>query len=227
MATNNNFLMEKEKEVCWVADQPTYSTKAPIAIMEEAAPHPISPEFPLESRAVKRGSKHQASTSLERMSAQIKEQEWLVDTTSALVVSLRNSGQLPGHQTSLLLPLHTPDSTPVEPATPVRQVSSTRTFASDLATLQQDLLLCSPARPSDATPSLSTADSLVSGLSSLTPSAVEQGSALNASNCMSVQHNCLPVNEVDKLPGQDMVYMAHCYFPLFDLSQTWIFDFLK
>jgi hypothetical protein len=55
---NNKFLMAKEKEVHWVADQPTYSTKSPIAIMEEAAPHPILPEFSLKSCSVKRESKH-------------------------------------------------------------------------------------------------------------------------------------------------------------------------
>ncbi len=209
MAANNKFATAKEKEVCWVADPSTYSTKAPNAIMEEAAPHPVFPEFSLKSRAVKSGSKHRVSTRLERMSAQIKEQERIADTTSALALSLRNTGQLPGHQTSPLLPVHAPDPTPVEMATPVQQVSSTRTLASDLATLWQDLLLHSPARPLDATPSHSTADSLVSGLSSLTPSAVEQESALNASNYSSVPHNCLPVNEVDNLPGQDMFPMAH------------------
>ena len=62
MAANHKFLTAKEKEVLWVADQPTYFTKASIAIMEEAAPHPVSPEFHLESCAVKRGSKHWATT---------------------------------------------------------------------------------------------------------------------------------------------------------------------
>jgi hypothetical protein len=112
-----------------------------------------------------------------------------------------------------LLPVHTLDSTPVEPATPVQQVSSTRMLASVLATLRQDLLLHSPARPLDATPSLSTADSLVSGLLSLTPSAVEQGSALNASKYTSIPHNCLPVNKVDDSLGQDMFSMAHQMVP--------------
>jgi hypothetical protein len=101
----------------------------------------------------------------------------------------------------------------VKLATPVRQVSLTRTLASDLETLQQDLLLRSSARPLDATPSLSKADSLVSGLLSLTPSAVEQGSALNASNYMFVPHNCLPVNKVDNSPVQDMFSMAHRTVP--------------
>jgi hypothetical protein len=111
-AANNIFLMVKEKEVCWVADQSTYSTKAPIAIMEEAAPHPVSPEFSLESRTIKRGSKYRASTRLERMSAQIKEQEWIADmTTSPLALSLWNSGQLTRHQTLPFLPVHAPDST--------------------------------------------------------------------------------------------------------------------
>jgi hypothetical protein len=208
-AAKNNFFTVKEKEVCWVADQPTYSTKAPIAIMEEAAPHSVSPESHLKSHAVDRGSKHRGSTRLERMSAQIREHKRIKDTVNALAVLLWNSGQLPRHQNPLLLPVHAPDSSPLELATPVHQVSLTRTLASDLATLWQDILLCSSARPPDATPSLSTADSLVSGLSSLTPAAVEQGSALNASNYMSVPHNCLPVNEVDGSPVQDIFSMAH------------------
>ncbi len=137
VAANDKFLMANEKEVCWVADQPTYSTKATFAIMKEAAPHPLFPEFHLKSCAVKKGSKHRASTCLERMSAQIKEQERIMDTTSALAVLLWNPGQLPGHQNPLPLPVHAPDSTPVEPATPVCQVSLARTLASDLATLRQ------------------------------------------------------------------------------------------
>jgi hypothetical protein len=143
------------------------------------------------------------------MSAQIKEQEQIADTMSGLALSLQNAGQLPRYQTSPLLPVHAPDPTPMELAFPVQQVSSTRTLASDLATLRQDLLSCSPARPLNATPFNSTEDSQVSGLSSLTPSAVEQGSALNASNYTSVPHNCPPVNEVDNLPGQAMFSMAH------------------
>ncbi len=213
MATNNKSVTAKEKEVRWVADQPTYSTKAPNAIMEEVALHRISPEFPLESCAVKRGSKYRASTHLGRMSTQNKKQEWIAYTLSALVLSLWNAGQLPEHQTSPLLPVHAPDPTPVELATPVQQVSSTRMLVSDLATLQHDLLSRSPARPLDATLSLSMADSLVSGLLSLTPSTVKWGSALNASNYMYVPHNCLPVNEVDHLPGQDMFSMTHQMVP--------------
>jgi hypothetical protein len=172
-AVNNKFLTAKEKEVRWVADQPTYSTKAPIAIMEEAAPYPISPEFPLKSCTVKKGSKYWVSTLLERMSSKIKEQERIADSASALALSFWNSGQLPRHRTSPPLPVHAPDSTPVEPATLVQQLCSTRMLASDLATLWQDLLFCSPARPLDLIPSLSTVDSLVSRLSSLTSSAVE------------------------------------------------------
>ncbi len=95
MAANKKSVMAKEKEVRWVADQPAYSTKAPNAIIEEVALHPVSPEFPLESCAITRGSKHQASTRLERMSAQIKEQERIADTASALALSLWNAGQLP------------------------------------------------------------------------------------------------------------------------------------
>jgi hypothetical protein len=150
-----------------------------------------------------------ASICLERMSAQIKKQERIVNTVNALAVLLWNPGQLPGHQNPLPLPVYAPDSTPVEPANPIRQISLTRTLASDLATLRQDLFLCSPARPLEATLSLSMADSLVSGLLSLTPSAVEQDSALNASNYTSVLHNCLPVNKVDDSPVQDMFSMAH------------------
>jgi hypothetical protein len=55
-AANNNSVTAKEKEVRWVADQPSYSTKAPNAIMEEVALHPVSPEFPLKSCAITRGS---------------------------------------------------------------------------------------------------------------------------------------------------------------------------
>ncbi len=109
--------------------------------------------------------------------------------------------------------MHASDSIPIEQATPVRQVSLTRTLASDLATFRQDILSRSSARPLDAALSLSTADSLVSGLLSLTPSAVEQGSALNASNYTSVPHNCLPVNEVDDSPVQNMFYMAQRMTP--------------
>jgi hypothetical protein len=177
--------------------------------MEEAAPHPVSPEFDLESCAVKRGSKHWASICLERMSAQIKEQERIMDTVNALAVLLRNPGQLPGHQNPLPLPVYAPDSTPVELANPIHQVSMTRTLASDLKNLRQDLFLCSPAMPLEATLSLSMADSLVSGLLSLFTYVIEQGSALNASNYTSVLHNCLPVNKVDDSPVQDMFSMAH------------------
>jgi hypothetical protein len=117
-AANDKFLTAKEKDVRWVIDQPTYSTKVPIAIMEEAATHPVSPEFSLESHAVKRGSKRWASTRLERIFTQIKEQERIADTASTLALSLWNSDQLPRHQTSPLLPVHAPDSTPVELAIP-------------------------------------------------------------------------------------------------------------
>jgi hypothetical protein len=57
------------------------------------------------------------------------------------------------------------------------------------------------------------ADSLISGLLSLTPSAVEQGSALNASNYTSVLHNLLPVNKVDDSPVQDM-FLGLIVFPI-------------
>jgi hypothetical protein len=133
-----------------------------------------------------------------RLNGQLKEQERIADTTNALAASLQDSARLPGQPTSAT----SLESIPVGQATQVHQGSS-NLLASNLAILCQDLQLRSPAMPTRATPSMSTADLFESRLSSLTSPAVEQASALNASQYSSVPHNHLPENEVDTL--QDMM----------------------
>jgi hypothetical protein len=172
----------------------------------------IQPEW----GAVKRGSREStfcwAATRAEGMSAQLngqlKEQERITNTVNALAASLQDSARPPGQPTSAT----SLELIPVGQATQVYQ-GILNLLASDLATLRQDLQLCLPAMPTGATPSLPTADLFASGLSSLTSQAVEQASALNASQYSSVPHNHLPENEVDDFSGHDMFSMAHRTVP--------------
>jgi hypothetical protein len=206
-AANDKCSPAQELEVRWVRAQPGLSPEAPDAAMAEATL--TLPGIQPEPSAVKRGSRGskfcQAATRAEGMSArlngQLKEQKRIPDTANALAASLRDSARPPGQLTSAT----SLESIPVGQATQVHQGSS-NSLASDLATLCQDLQSRSPAMPTRATPSLSTADSFVYELSSLSSPAVEQASALNASQYSSVPHNHLLENEVNDSPGHDMAH---------------------
>ncbi len=151
MATNEKYLLMKEKEVCWSVDEPECMSTTLDAIMEEATPSSGPLVSQHVSRTCKQGSKHQASTGfvkVTKVTAQLKEQERIADTTKSLVTFLWDPDQLKRQQHLLTPPAQ--DIGLVVPPMELQQGSSKKMFVSDLATLWQDLLSCSPARLSKA-----------------------------------------------------------------------------
>ncbi len=70
----------KEREVRWLSDALDVSTGSPNTLMEDADTN--------APKGCNRGSKSQKATKIDRLNAQIKEQERLADTAQALATSL-------------------------------------------------------------------------------------------------------------------------------------------
>jgi hypothetical protein len=174
-----------------------------------------TPAVLIPPAAVKRGSVFHDANKLEKLTAQLQEQERLAAAASAPALSLRNKEKvvelLPAQ--ALATPLAaTPDvgsisATSAGQAVPPHDgnpVKSSLFF--DLRTLRQDARVWgSPVKMSLP---FSAADLLL-GLSLLTCPTPNLPSALNSSNYLSTPHNPLPQNEVDKTQGTSMFSMSH------------------
>jgi hypothetical protein len=174
-----------------------------------------TPAIPIPPAAVKRGSAFRNANNLEKLTAQLQEQEWLAAAASALALSLHDKEKvvklLPA-QALATPPAATPDVGSIS-ATSAGQVVPPHdgnpvksSLFSDLRTLRQDVWVGGSSVKMSLP--FSAAD-LSSGLSLLTPPTPDHPSALNSLNYSSTPHNPLPQNEVDETQGTSMFSMSH------------------
>jgi hypothetical protein len=174
-----------------------------------------TPAVLIPPTAVKRGSAFRNANKLEKLTAQLQEQERLAAAASALALSLCNKEKvvelLPAQ--ALATPLAaTPEVGSISAASARQKVPPHNgnpvksSLFSDLRTLGQD------ARDWESPVKMSlpfSAANLLSGLSLLTSPTPNCPSALNSLNYSSTPHNPLPQNEVDETQGTSMFSMSH------------------
>jgi hypothetical protein len=101
--------ISKERVVGWLPDAPDVYTRSPNIPMEDSGT--------LVPKGRKRGSKSCKATKLNRLNAQIKEQERLADTALALAISLQ---VLPIVANTLITPECSPMMSDIPGTTPNR-----------------------------------------------------------------------------------------------------------